>query len=191
MTLLAVCVSLWLIRSLWPHENQCSKLSAMAIKDALLTDYDHEMGTTRKLLERLPDDKLSWKPHARSMSIGGLATHLINIPNWAGTILNEPFFDLAGAPPNQPEKTSRAEILASFDETRARTRAWMDKTDAEYQSAWTLKRGGQQIFSVPRVAAFRSFVLHHVIHHRGQLSVYLRLNDIPVPAIYGPSADEG
>jgi len=162
----------------------------MAIKDALLTDYDHEMGTTRKLLERLPDDKLSWKPHARSMSIGGLATHLINIPNWAGTILNEPFFDLAGAPSNQPEKTSRAEILASFDETRARTRAWMDKTDAEYQSAWTLKRGGQQIFSVPRVAAFRSFVLHHVIHHRGQLSVYLRLNDIPVPAIYGPSADE-
>jgi len=163
----------------------------MAIKDGLLADYDHEMGTTRKLLERLPDDKLSWKPHARSMSLGGLATHLVNIPHWAGTILNEPFFDLAGAPPNLPEKTSRAEILASFDETRARTRAWMDRTDAEYQSPWTLKRDGQQMFSVPRVAAFRSFVLHHVIHHRGQLSVYLRLNDVPVPAIYGPSADEG
>jgi uncharacterized damage-inducible protein DinB len=163
----------------------------MSIKDALLADYDHEMGTTRKLLERLPDDKLSWKPHARSMSLGGLATHLITIPQWAGTILNEPSFDLAAAPPNLPEKTSRAEILASFDETRARTRAWMDKTDAEYQSVWTLKRGGQQMFSVPRVAAFRSFVLHHVIHHRGQLSVYLRLNDVPVPSIYGPSADEG
>ena len=163
----------------------------MAIKDGLLTDYDHEMGTTRKLLERLPDDKLSWKPHARSMSLGGLATHLTNIPVWAGTILNEPSFDLAVVPPNQPEKTSRAEILASFDETRVRTRAWMDKTDAEYQSAWTLKRGGQQVFSVPRVAAFRNFVLHHIIHHRGQLSVYLRLNDVPVPAIYGPSADEG
>src|SRR6266550_1766956 len=99
-------------------------------------------------------------------------------------------FDLANAPPNQAEKTSRAEILASFDETRKRTRDWMDKTDAEYSSLWTLKRGGQPMFSVPRVSAFRSFVLHHVIHHRGQLSVYLRLNDVPVPAIYGPSADE-
>lgn len=163
----------------------------MAIKDALLTDYDHEMGTTRKLLERLPDDKLSWKPHEKSMSLGGLATHLIQIPRWAGTILNEPFFDLAGAPPDPQEKTSRAEILASFDETRTRTRAAMDKTDAEYLSPWTLKRGGQEMFSVPRVSAFRSFVLHHLIHHRGQLSVYLRLNDVPVPSIYGPSADEG
>jgi uncharacterized damage-inducible protein DinB len=163
----------------------------MAIKDALLADYDHEMGTTRKLLERLPDDKLAWKPHHKSMSLGGLATHLSHIPQWAGTILNEPFFDLAAAPPNQPEKTSRAEILAAFDEIRARARAWMDKSDAEYSSPWTLKRGGQQVFSVPRVSAFRSFVLHHIIHHRGQLSVYLRLNDVPVPAIYGPSADEG
>jgi uncharacterized damage-inducible protein DinB len=163
----------------------------MAIKDALLADFDHEMGTTRKLLERLPDDKLSWKPHVKSMSLGGLATHVSNIPQWAGTILNEPFFDLANAPPNLAEKTSRAEILASFDDTRKRTRDWMDKTDAEYLSLWTLKRGGQQMFSVPRVSAFRSFVLHHVIHHRGQLSVYLRLNDVPVPAIYGPSADEG
>lgn len=163
----------------------------MAIKDALLVDYDHEMGTTRKLLERLPDGKLSWKPHAKSMSLGGLATHLSQIPHWAGTILNEPFFDLAGAPPNPQEKTSRAEILASFDETRTRTRAAMNKTDTEYLSPWTLKRGGQEMFSVPRVSAFRSFVLHHLIHHRGQLSVYLRLNDVPVPSIYGPSADEG
>jgi uncharacterized damage-inducible protein DinB len=174
----------------------CSRISvfytaAMAIKDALLADYDHEMGTTRRLLERLPEDKLSWKPHEKSMTLGGLATHLTTIPLWAGAILNEPFFDLAAAPPNQAEKTSRAEILAAFDETRVRTRGWMDKSDAEYNAAWTLKRAGQQIFSVPRVAAFRSFVLHHLIHHRGQLSVYLRINDVPVPAIYGPSADEG
>jgi uncharacterized damage-inducible protein DinB len=164
----------------------------MAIKDALLADFDHEMGTTRKLLERVPDDKLSWKPHAKSMSLAELATHLSRIPQWGGTILNEPFFDLAAnPPPSQPENTSRAEILAAFDETRKRTRGWMDKTDAEYSSLWTLKRGGQQMFSLPRVSAFRSFILHHVIHHRGQLSVYLRLNDVPVPAIYGPSADEG
>jgi len=162
----------------------------MSIKDGLLADYDHEMGTTRRLLERLPDDRLSWKPHPRSMTLGGLATHLSTIPQWAGTILNEASFDLAGAPPNVGEKTSRADILAAFDDVRRQTRAWMDKTDAEYQSPWTLKRGGQQVFSVPRVAAFRSFVLHHMIHHRGQLSLYLRLNDVPVPAIYGPSADE-
>ncbi len=113
------------------------------------------------------------------------------IPQWAGTILNDPFFDLAEAPPVGGDPTSRAAILAAFDEARARTRAWMDKTDGEYNSLWTLKRGGQQMFAVPRVAAFRSFVLHHIIHHRGQLSVYLRLNDVAIPAIYGPSADEG
>lgn len=163
----------------------------MAIKDALLADYDHEMGTTRRLLERLPEDKLAWKPHDKSMSLGGLATHLSHIPHWAGPILNEASFDLVEAPPNQAEHTSRAAILASFDQTRARTRAWMDKSDAEYNAPWTLKRGGQEMFSVPRVAAFRSFVLHHIIHHRGQLSVYLRLTGVPVPAIYGPSADEG
>jgi uncharacterized damage-inducible protein DinB len=163
----------------------------MTIKDALLTDYDHEMGTTRRLLERVPDDKLSWKPHAKSMSLGALATHLAGIPRWAATILNEPAFDLAAAPQPPADERSRAGILDMFDSIARQTRAWMDKTDAEYESLWTLKRGGQQIFSVPRVAAFRSFVLHHVIHHRGQLSVYLRLNDVPVPAIYGPSADEG
>ena len=163
----------------------------MAIKDALLADYDHEMGSTRRLLERVPGDKLAWKPHDKSMSFGGLATHLGRIPQWAGTILNEPSFDLAEAPPDGAEPTSLAGILAAFDEGRARTRAWMDKTDGEYNSLWTLKRAGQQLFSVPRVSAFRSFVLHHIIHHRGQLSVYLRLNDVAVPAIYGPSADEG
>jgi uncharacterized damage-inducible protein DinB len=163
----------------------------MSIKDGLLADFDHEMGTTRRLLERLPDDRLAWKPHPRSMTLGGLATHLSNIPTWGGAILNERSFDLATAPPPLAEKTSRAEILAAFDDVCRRTRAAMDKSDAEYESPWTLQRGGQQVFSVPRVAAFRSFVLHHMIHHRGQLSLYLRLNDVPVPAIYGPSADEG
>jgi uncharacterized damage-inducible protein DinB len=163
----------------------------MAIKDALLADYDHEMGATRRLLERLPDDKLAWKPHEKSRSLGELAAHLSGIPGWADTILNEPSFDLDAAPAAAPEPVSRAALLAAFDETRARTRGWMGRTDAEYNALWTLKRSGQQLFSLPRVAAFRSFVLHHIIHHRGQLSVYLRMNDVPVPAIYGPSADEG
>ena len=163
----------------------------MALKDGLLAEFDHEMGTTRKLLERLPDDKLGWKPHDRSMSMGGLATHLANLPNWGGNILNEPSFDLAGAPPNLEEKRSRAEILQAFDDTIRRTRASLDKSDPELLALWALKRGGQEMFSMPRISAFRSFVLYHTVHHRGQLSVYLRLNDVPVPAIYGPSADEG
>ena len=163
----------------------------MVIKDALLAEYDHEMGTTRRLLERVPEDRLSWKPHERSMSMAGLATHLGNIPHWADTILTQPFFDLADAPPNLEPKGSRAEILDAFDAATRKTRALMDRTDAEYASPWALRRGGQEMFSMPRIAAFRSFVLNHVIHHRGQLSVYLRLNDVPVPAIYGPSADEG
>jgi uncharacterized damage-inducible protein DinB len=161
------------------------------IKDALLAEYDHEMATTRKLLERAPDEQLAWKPHHKSMSLGGLATHIANIPNWGGRILNDPFFDLAAAPPNLVAKTSRADILKAFDEAAGQTRAMMYKSDAEYLDRWALKRGAQEMFSMPRIAAFRSFVLSHVIHHRGQLSVYLRLNDIPVPAIYGPSADEG
>lgn len=163
----------------------------MNTKDALLTEFDHEMATTRKLLERLPDGSLAWKPHAKSMSLGGLATHLANIPLWGGTILNEASFDLDGQGPNLEEKTSRADILAAFDDAVRHVREWMHKTDAEYVAPWTLKRGGHEMFTLPRVAAFRSFVLNHLIHHRGQMSVYLRLNNIPVPAIYGPSADEG
>lgn len=163
----------------------------MNTKDTLLTEFDHEMATTRKLLERVPDGLLAWKPHAKSMSMGGLATHLANIPLWGGTILNEASFDLAGAGPNQEEKTSRAQILAAFDDAVGRVREWMNRSDAEYLAPWTLKRGGQEMFTLPRVAAFRSFVLNHLIHHRGQMSVFLRLNDVPVPPIYGPTADEG
>jgi uncharacterized damage-inducible protein DinB len=163
----------------------------MALRDSLLADFDHEMATTRRLLERLPDDRLSWKPHAKSMTLGGLATHLCTIPQWGGRILDDPSFDLLALPGTRDEQHSRAGILAAFDETVRRTRAAMDKTDAELQSPWSLRRGDQEVFTLPRIAAVRSFILHHIIHHRGQLSVYLRLNDIPVPAIYGPSADEG
>jgi uncharacterized damage-inducible protein DinB len=163
----------------------------MPIKEALLTEYDHEIATTRRLLERLPDEKLDWKPHEKSMTLGGLATHLTNLPLWGNTILNEQFFDLAGGPPNSEARHSRAEILAAFDESSRRTRSMMDKGDAEYKGLWTLKRGGHVMFTLPRAAAFKMFVMNHIIHHRGQLSVYLRLNDVPVPPIYGPTADEG
>jgi uncharacterized damage-inducible protein DinB len=176
-----------------PMTAACATLCAMGIKEGLLAEFDHEVATTRKLLERVPDDgqKLSWKPHTRSMSLGGLATHLATLPTWSERILNDTFFDLAAAPPNLEEKTSRGAILAAFDENTKRARTWMDKTDAEYMARWSLRRGTQEMFSLPRIAALRSFVMNHMIHHRGQLSVYLRLNDVPVPSIYGPSADEG
>jgi uncharacterized damage-inducible protein DinB len=163
----------------------------MAIKDGLLAEFDHEMATTRKLLERLPDARLAWKPHAKSYSLGGLATHLANLPVWANAILNEASFDLGLETPHIAEKTSRSEILAAFDENVKRARGSMDKTDAEYAARWSLMRGAQEVFSMPRAAAFRSFVMSHMIHHRGQLSVYLRLSDIPLPPVYGPTADEG
>jgi uncharacterized damage-inducible protein DinB len=161
------------------------------IKDGLLAEYDHEVATTRKLIERMPADRLAWKPHEKSMSLGGLALHIANLPTWATTILEHGSFDLATAPPNLLEPSSPEDILSHFERSTAAARKALDKTDAEFVAPWTLRRAGQEMFTLPRIAAFRSFVLSHLIHHRGQLSVYLRLNDIPVPAIYGPSADEG
>jgi uncharacterized damage-inducible protein DinB len=163
----------------------------MAMKDGLIAEYDHEIATTRKLIERVPDNRLAWKPHEKSMSLGGLALHIANLPTWGKAILDQEGFDLATAPPNLSEPSSRADIVALFEESTADARKRLDRSDAEFAALWTLKRAGHEIFTLPRVAAFRSFVLNHVIHHRGQLSVYLRLNDIAVPAIYGPSADEG
>ena len=163
----------------------------MALTDALLPEFDHEISTTRKLLERVPDDRLTWKPHAKSMSLGGLATHLSNIPWWGEVTLAQSEFDTAGAG-TQPEATSRAQILETFDRNASRTRGLLSGTsDAELMAPWALKRGDQTIFSMPKAAVWRSFVLSHLVHHRGQMSVYLRLLDVPVPSIYGPSADEG
>jgi uncharacterized damage-inducible protein DinB len=163
----------------------------MALRDALLAEYDHEIATTRRLLERIPDDHLAWKPHPKSWTLGELATHISHLPEWGLTILNDSSYDIANGPPRLAAHGSRAQLLEHFDQVTARTRAALDRTDAEYLGTWTLKRGGQEVFTMPRIATLRSFVFSHLIHHRGQLSVYLRLNDVPVPAIYGPSADEG
>ena len=160
------------------------------IKDTLLAEFNQETATTRRLIDRVPQDRLPWKPHEKSMSLGGLALHLANLPTWADTIFEHTSFDLAAAPPNLAEPTFAAEIVQHFDRSLAAARIALDKPDVAFVEHWTLKRGGQEIFTMPRIAAFRSFVMSHLIHHRGQLSVYLRLNDVAVPAIYGPSADE-
>jgi len=163
----------------------------MPLVDALVPEFDHEMTTTRKLLERVPDDKLTWQPHARSMTLGALATHLATLPWWGEMTLAQPEFDTASVPPPS-EEVSRAGILATFDGYAAKARAALvGKSDAELMAMWSLKRAGQTIFSMPKAAVWRSFVVSHLVHHRGQLSVYLRLLDVPVPSIYGPSADEG
>lgn len=162
----------------------------MAIVDALLPEFDHEMTVTRKLLERVPDDKHDWKPHQKSMSLGQLAQHVATIPMWGAATLTQAEVDLGGDQ-QPPVLRTRAELLAAFDQHVKDTRAKLTGTsDVELMAPWALKRNGQTIFSMPKAAVWRGFVISHLIHHRGQLSVYLRLNDVPVPSIYGPSADE-
>jgi uncharacterized damage-inducible protein DinB len=163
----------------------------MPLVDALLPEFDHEMTVTRKLLERVPDDKLTWKPHQKSYTLGQLAQHLATIPMWGSVTLTEPEIDLAGGQPPELAQ-SRADILAIFDGHVSRTRAALvGKSDAEFMVPWSLKREGHVIFSMPKASVWRSFVMNHLIHHRAQLGVYLRMQDVPLPSVYGPSADEG
>lgn len=163
----------------------------MALNQALLPEFDLEMANTRKSLERIPDDKFDWKPHQKSMTLGGLATHLATINHWAEAILGQDAFDVANSPPSQTFK-SRQEILDAFDKNTAAARKNIAAaTDEQLMKPWSLKKGGQSIFTQPRMGVLRGFIMNHTIHHRAQLGVYLRLNDVSVPSIYGPSADEG
>jgi uncharacterized damage-inducible protein DinB len=170
---------------------QSSPTESTRLSQALLPEFDHEMQTTRKTLERVPEDKLGWKPHQKSMTLGALATHLATITHWVSAVAGADSFDISTAPPT-PELKSRQEMLKAFDENVTNARKTIAATgDAAMMKQWSLIAGGKAMFTLPRIAVFRSFVLNHIIHHRGQLSVYLRLNDVPVPSIYGPSADEG
>ena len=166
----------------------------MALKDALLPEFDHEMGTTRRVLERVPEADLAWKPHDKSFSMGQLASHLANIPTWVDATIDFTVFDVAtlgnDARPKQPD--SVAPILKAFDENVKKARAKIDaQPDPALFATWTFKNGEHEIFTMPKIAVLRSFIMNHMIHHRGQLSVYLRLRNVLVPAMYGPSADEG
>jgi uncharacterized damage-inducible protein DinB len=164
------------------------------LRDALLPEYDHEMGTTRRLLARVPEQDLGWKPHAKSMTLGELAAHVANLPYWCTIMLEGQVFDLASLGENRRANppASRAALLEEFDAKVAAARAKLAQcSDAEMLAPWTLKKDGHEVFTMPRLSAVRSFVMNHAIHHRGQLSVYLRLRDVPLPAIYGPTADEG
>jgi hypothetical protein len=162
----------------------------VSIVDALLPEFDHEMGVTRRVLERVPEDKFAWTPHPKSRSLIELSTHVATIPSLGVPTLNQPELDLGGQTLATPA-SSRVDLLARFDKNVAETRAALvGKTDGEMMVVWSLKNNGQKLFTMPRLAVWRSFVLNHLVHHRAQLGVYLRLNDVPVPAMYGPSADE-
>ena len=166
----------------------------MGLSQALLPEFDREMPNTRKSIERIPEDKLDWKPHEKSWSMGGLATHLANLPSWAVLAISQDAFDMAppGAPPAKlPQANSVTEALERFDKNVAAARAAIEGASDEHLfKRWSLLSGGNTIMTMPRIAVIRGFVMNHMIHHRAQLGVYLRLNDVPVPSIYGPSADE-
>ncbi|MGA9115871.1 MAG: DinB family protein [Bacteroidota bacterium] len=162
----------------------------MSISQSLLPEFDHEMASTRKTLERIPDEKLAWKPHEKSFTMGALATHLATLPSWTGVTLQTDRLDIS-QPFDRPSPTSRKEILAIFDKQVGEARAALAAADDRALAApWTLANGAETVFTMPKVAVLRTFVMNHLIHHRAQLGVYLRLNNIPVPAIYGQSADE-
>lgn len=165
----------------------------MAIAQSLLPEFDHEMATTRSLLERVPEDRADWKPHPRSTGLGDLAAHLAQLPGMAVMVVGQDEVDMnpPGGPAFAPPGfTTTAALLETFDANVARARdAISGAADEAMGTSWSLKSGGHAIFTLPRVAVLRTFVMNHIIHHRGQLSVYLRLNEVPLPSIYGPTAD--
>jgi uncharacterized damage-inducible protein DinB len=166
----------------------------MNYAQSILPEFDQEMAGTRKVLERIPEDKLDWHPHPKSNTIGWNANHLAEIPGWVEGTLTRDQFDIAPAsgPRYQaPKLTTRQEILDLFDRNiTAARKALAAARDEDMGKMWSLTEGGKPLLTMPRAAAIRGFVLNHLIHHRAILCVYLRLNNIPVPALYGPSGDE-
>lgn len=166
--------------------------AAPTLAQVSLGDLAHELATTRRVLERVPDEHWDWKPHTKSMTLGQLAGHTANLLLWGQHVLGASEVDFASPPPAPPRHATRAAVLAAFDADAAQIRAGVDgATDQALGETYTIRRGEQVMLATPRVTMLRGTILSHIIHHRGQLSVYLRLLDVPVPSIYGPSADEG
>jgi uncharacterized damage-inducible protein DinB len=167
----------------------------MTIGQSMLPEFDQEMQNTRKTLERCPDEKWNWKPHEKSGTVGWLAIHVATMVGWLPMTIKTEELDIApvnGPKFEMPKIASRKELLAEFDKNVTDSRgALASVSDAEMMKEWTLLAGGQKIFAMPRVACIRGMVMNHLIHHRAQLTVYYRLVGVPVPGLYGPSADEG
>jgi uncharacterized damage-inducible protein DinB len=162
----------------------------MTIADTLIMELEREAKTTRRVLERVPNDKLTWKPHVKSMTLRQLAQHVATIPGNISGMARLDHFDVEKFT-EPPALESTAAILAAFDASVAQAKADLAATDdAAMMQTWSFNMGGQPIMPIPRIGVYRSVLLNHLYHHRGQLTVYLRLLDVPVPSIYGPSADE-
>lgn len=166
----------------------------MKIAEMLLPEFDHETGVTRLLIQGAPESRVSWTPHPKARTLGELCLHLAQLPLWGVRVMQLTTFDLT--PPDGTDPFPRSPFvspqatLATFDEQAARARAAIaSASDPEFLVPWILKDGGHVVFTMPRLAVLRSLVLSHMVHHRGQLSVYLRLCDVALPPIYGPTAD--
>lgn len=164
----------------------------MSYLEMYLIEFDHEMATARKHLERIPEGKADWKPHAKSMSLGQLAGHVAGLPAYATMVLSRDSLEVTDLELKAPAiAPTRQAWLEAFDRNVAEARRAIAAAKDEHLSRdWALRAGPKVIFSVPRAGALRGFAMNHMIHHRAQLGVYLRLNDVPVPSTYGPSADE-
>ena len=164
------------------------------IRESFLPEFDHEMATTRRVLEHVSEYKLAWRPHEKSFSLGGLATHMADLCDWGSQTLTGDSIDIEpnGIPwkPN-PEVTSLVELLERFDKSSSAMRALLAQaSDESLLGMWSLLKNGQTMMTMPRVVVVRTWILNHLVHHRGQMSVYLRLTGSTVPSIYGPSADD-
>jgi len=161
------------------------------VKQLIVGDAMHELATTRRILERLPEEHMTWKPHVKSMTLGGLATHLINLLNWQVAIFLYPEFDLSTVPLRREPLERREDVLDEYDANVDKLKKLFSECDEKtLGEEWTLRNGDHILLRQPRAIALRTFGLSHMVHHRAQLGVYLRLLDIPVPGLYGPSADE-
>jgi hypothetical protein len=166
----------------------------MSFAEMILPEFEQEMAGTRKTLERVPNDKIDWKAHPKSNTIGWVGSHLAEIPGWVEGTLTQDRFDFSppgGEPYRTPDLRTHEAMVAELDKNVAAAKKAIAATsDEAFMKPWTLLFQGQEIFTMPRIAVIRGFVISHIIHHRAYLCSYLRLNDIPVPALYGPSGDE-
>jgi uncharacterized damage-inducible protein DinB len=160
----------------------------MTVND-IVQELEQEAQATRRVLERVPEERLGWKPHPKSMTLGQLAMHIANLPGAIAEISRRSFDVRTPIP--RPEATSTAEVLAAFDDSMARAMSILSgMSDSELAAPWRMMNGDRELWSIPRAAFLRSVMLNHWYHHRGQLTVYLRQTGVPLPAVYGDSADE-
>ncbi|GLH72870.1 hypothetical protein GETHLI_13720 [Geothrix limicola] len=166
----------------------------MAIAQSLIPEFTHEMSVLRRVVERVPADRLDFRPHPKSFDLHALVNHLVTIPGWTVTTLKETELDfgLPETQAKQPKPSSTTEgLLSTLDAcVEGALEALNQASDEDFRVIWTLKNKGEAVLSMPRIAVFRGFVMNHLIHHRAQVALYLRMLDVPVPSIYGPSADE-